>query len=138
MPPAETKQDMIIWTDLMTTDTDGAKAFYSALFGWTYNERPTDMGTPYIMCLKDDAEVAGMGLKGDNPGPPAWNSYMRVDDIHHATELASTEGATLLMAPMQVMEAGHMSIVQDPTGAIFCLWEANEHTGAISTMSMER
>ena len=46
MPPAETKQDMIIWTDLMTTDTDGAKAFYSAPLGWTYNERPTDMGTP--------------------------------------------------------------------------------------------
>ncbi len=42
------------------------------------------------------------------------------------------------MAPMQVMEAGHMSIVQDPTGAIFCLSEANEHTGASSTMSMER
>jgi|TARA_Y100000588_G_scaffold121087_1_gene132586 predicted enzyme related to lactoylglutathione lyase len=35
---------MFIWTDLMTTDTDGAKTFYSALLGWSYNERPTDIG----------------------------------------------------------------------------------------------
>ena len=30
------------WVDLATTDVDAARAFYAGLFGWEFEERPTD------------------------------------------------------------------------------------------------
>jgi predicted enzyme related to lactoylglutathione lyase len=35
-----------------------------------------------------------------------------------------------MMPPIQVMEHGHMAIVQDPTGAAVSLWQKNQHIGA--------
>lgn len=32
--------------------------------------------------------------------------------------------------PMEVMEAGHMAVIVDPTGAVVCLWQANQHVGS--------
>ena len=39
---------MFCWVDLTTTDPVSAKVFYAKLFGWEYEDRPTDMGTPYL------------------------------------------------------------------------------------------
>ena len=32
--------------------------------------------------------------------------------------------------PFDVMEAGRMAVIQDPTGAVFMLWQPNKHPGA--------
>jgi predicted enzyme related to lactoylglutathione lyase len=45
-------------------------------------------------------------------------------------ELAKSNGGTPFMAPMDVMEAGRMAIIADPTGAVFGIWQAGEHKGA--------
>jgi hypothetical protein len=34
------------------------------------------------------------------------------------------------MPPMDVMDAGRMAVVQDPTGATIALWQAKNHIGA--------
>ena len=34
------------------------------------------------------------------------------------------------MDPFDVFDSGRMTIAQDPTGAIFGVWQANEHIGA--------
>lgn len=39
---------MFCWVDLTTTDPVSAKVFYAKLFGWEYEDRPTDMGIPYL------------------------------------------------------------------------------------------
>lgn len=39
---------MFCWVDLTTTDPVSAKVFYTRLFGWEYEDRPTDMGIPYL------------------------------------------------------------------------------------------
>jgi predicted enzyme related to lactoylglutathione lyase len=56
---------------------------------------------------------------------------VRVGD--HADESAAKAkqlGGQVLMEPFDVMEHGRMAIIQDPTGAIFCLWQAKQHIGA--------
>ena len=39
-------------------------------------------------------------------------------------------GAQVLVPPMDVAEAGRMSVIADPTGAVFCTWESRQHRGA--------
>ena len=40
------------WADLSTTDTDGAKAFYTGLFGWDTEDTPIPEGGVYTMLSK--------------------------------------------------------------------------------------
>ena len=35
------------WADVSTTDQDGAKSFYSGLFGWQADDQPVGDGVTY-------------------------------------------------------------------------------------------
>ncbi len=39
-------------------------------------------------------------------------------------------GGVLLMEPFDVFDAGRMAVAQDPTGAVFGIWQAGAHHGA--------
>jgi predicted enzyme related to lactoylglutathione lyase len=56
--------------------------------------------------------------------PSSWLAYVSVDDINAATEKARKLGATVMREPMEVMGAGWLSIIVDPTGATLGLWQA--------------
>ena len=78
------------WVDLGTSDTAGAKAFYSGLFGWEADDVETDMGPIYTMFRIGGNSVAGMGpLSPDmlEQGiPPHWNSYIKDDNVDAMAE----------------------------------------------------
>jgi uncharacterized protein len=58
------------------------------------------------------------------PGAPsAWLAYVLVDDIKAATEKARSLGATVKRDVTEVMGAGWLSIIADPTGATLGLWK---------------
>ncbi len=38
-------------------------------------------------------------------------------------------GATVLAPPFDVFDAGRMAVLQDPTGAVFSVWEARRNKG---------
>jgi len=58
------------------------------------------------------------------PGAPsAWLAYVLVDDIAAATEKARSLGATVMRDVTEVMGAGWLSIIVDPTGATLGLWK---------------
>ncbi|RMG93902.1 MAG: VOC family protein [Chloroflexi bacterium] len=120
------------WIDIITTDPEAGKAFYSQLFGWTYEDLPAGEGAVYTMFRKNGLDVAA--LSGMPPGqeqmPPHWNSYVTVDNVDEAAAKASNLGGNVVMPPFDVLEAGRMAVVQDPTGAFFMLWQAKNHIGA--------
>jgi len=123
------------WTDLMTSDLDAAERFYTSLFGWTYDTQDTgDPERPYVMVLKGDMAVAGMGPQNPEQTaqgiPPMWSTYVTVDDADASAAKAASLGATALLAPVDAMGAGRMAVLADPTGAVFCLWEPKAHIGA--------
>jgi hypothetical protein len=62
--------------------------------------------------------------------PPHWNSYVAVENADAAAAKAKQLGGTLLAEPFDVMDVGRMAVIQDPTGATFCVWQAMKHTGA--------
>lgn len=120
------------WADLATNDVDDAKAFYAGLFGWEALDMPTDVGVPYTMLLKGGEPIGALYAMGpDHAGaPPHWQNYVAVEDVDAVAAAVQTRGGNVLMTPMDVMDAGRMSMVQDPTGAVLGLWQGNQHLGA--------
>lgn len=114
------------WVDC-GTDLEKGPAFYTSLFGWTTNSLGPDAGG-YTMASKDGGSVAGFGPQ-QNPGPPAWSVYVSVDDVAKTAERVRANGGTVLAEPMQVMDAGHMAVFADPTGAAFSVWQPGDHKG---------
>ncbi|HKP90751.1 MAG TPA: VOC family protein [Thermoleophilaceae bacterium] len=122
------------WADVTTTDQDGAKAFYSGLFGWEANDLPVGDGVHYSMMLLGGREVAAISPQPQQQReagvPPMWNSYVTVESADAAAERAGQLGATVHAPPFDVMEAGRMAVIQDPQGAFFMVWEPRESIGA--------
>ena len=122
------------WTDLATTDQAAAKAFYTALFGWEIQDMPAGEGVMYSMAFLNGKPVAAIAPQPEQQReagvPSAWNSYISVDDVDAATTRAGELGANVHAPAFDVLDAGRMSVIQDPQGAFFMLWQAKDHIGA--------
>jgi predicted enzyme related to lactoylglutathione lyase len=57
-------------------------------------------------------------------------SYVLVASADDTAATATKLGGTLLAGPFDVMTFGRMAVIQDPTGAVFSLWQAKDHNGA--------
>lgn len=118
------------WFDLMSDDIPNAKIFYKALFGWDFVDGPPEVGG-YVMCFKDGAVVAGIGPRfPDSPSPSCWSVYVASDGLEADHARATQLGGKILMGPMDIMDQGRMSMLMDPTGAVFGLWQAGQHKGS--------
>jgi predicted enzyme related to lactoylglutathione lyase len=126
------EQGTFSWVDLATTDAKAAKKFYGGLFGWTFDDMPAGPGMIYTMCKLGKHEACalyeiGAEMKGT---PPHWASYITVKDVDATAKKAAANGGKIIKEPFDVMDVGRQAIVQDPTGATFCLWQAKKHIGA--------
>ena len=130
----EYKPGTFCWVELGTTDSEAAKEFYTELFGWSFNDSPVGPGMVYTMLKlngKDLGALYQMPAEMTSQGiPPNWLSYVSVASADEAAAKAKELGATLMKEPFDVMDVGRMAVVQDPTGAVFALWEAGTHSGA--------
>lgn len=111
-----------VWYDLMTTDTEGAKAFYSAITGWTTRKWSDEYETwlagerPIggLMTLPEEARRAG--------APTHWLAYVAVDDVDATLKKAEALGAKVFVPTKDVPNVGRFAILADPQGAIFALF----------------
>ena len=121
------------WPELATKDQDGAKKFYTSLFGWEY--RDTDMGPQgvYTIFTLNGSDVAALYTMDANQAatgmPPYWGTYVTVENADAAAAKAKALGGTVIMEPFEVMEHGRMAVITDPQGATFCVWQAKSHCG---------
>jgi len=115
------------WIDLGTDDAAAAKAFYVGLFGWETVDTPVGEGAVYTICRLGGRDVCA--LYGCD-GPPAWMSYVSVEDVDAAAARAREAGASEVGEPVDVFDSGRMTVVRDPTGARFTLWQPGTHPGA--------
>ena len=135
MPPEPSySQGTPSWVDLSTTDDEAAVAFYTALFGWEDEPRPAGPDMTYHMMKLEGrraAAISGQVAEELELGiPPHWNTYITVADVDATTARVAAAGGTVLDPPFDVFEAGRMSIVRDPTGAVVAFWQAKETAGA--------
>jgi len=117
------------WIDLMVTDPDAAKEFYSALFGWDIQDGPPEAGG-YAMCMLNGRPVTAISPKPkDNPFPNVWSTYLASDDVDKSVAKAKESGGHFMMEPMDVMTAGRLAFGMDPTGAPYGIWQGGDHLG---------
>ena len=115
------------WSELMTTDEEAAKQFYTALFGWETEEMPIEgmegmEGMKYTVIKVDGDPVAGLtGMPPECQGmPPAWGIYITVDDVDAIAARVEELGGKLLRPPVDIPNVGRFCVIQDPQGAALC------------------
>jgi uncharacterized protein len=117
------------WVELMVPDLESAKAFYTGLFGWEYNQGGEEYGN-YAVAVLDGEPVAGLGpMQGPDGQPPAWMTYLEASDLQVAVDRVTAAGGSVVAPPMPVGEFGSLAMAADPTGAVFGLWKSGQHTG---------
>ena len=111
-----------VHVELNTTDVAKATAFYRQMFDWQLKDMPMPGGS---YTLIEVGEGTGGGLmKHPVPDAPSlWLPYILVDDINRATAKAAELGGRVLKGVTEVPNMGSFSIVEDPTGAAFGLWQ---------------
>lgn len=121
------------WIELNTSDPAAAKTFYTNLFGWDAEDTPAGPDMVYTMLRVKGADVGAMcGLQPEQKAhgvPPHWMTYVAVESADDAAAKAASLGGTVLAGAFDVMDVGRMAIIQDPTGATFCLWQAKANIG---------
>ncbi len=120
------------WVELATRDGAAAKRFYTSLFGWGVDEMPVGDGTTYTMLTKNGKRVGALyQMSAQQKGvPPHWNSYVTVASADDSAAQAKKLGGNVMLEPFDVLDAGRMAVVADPTGAVFSLWQPKRHIGA--------
>ncbi|MGA3090783.1 MAG: VOC family protein [Terriglobales bacterium] len=121
------------WIELHTTDQNAAKRFYGALFGWEAHDNamgPNDFYTEFKLAGREAAAGCTLRPEERSQGIPAhWTIYITVDSADATLTQAQQLGGKALAPAFDVMDAGRMAVIEDPTGAIFCVWQANKSTG---------
>ena len=122
------------WVDLQTTDQAAAKAFYTGVFGWSYDDQPMEGDAVYSIARIGGESVAAIAAQSPElaaaGAPPMWNTYLAVDSADEASAKVGPAGGTVAMEAFDVMDAGRMAFVLDPSGAAVALWQAGQHIGA--------
>ena len=117
------------WTDLWTSDVDGARKFYSELFGWEALEPSPEFGG-YFMFARDGMPTAGgMGDMGDMKANNTWKVYFNTDDIDRALKDVGAQGGAVNSPAMPVADLGSQAVFTDATGAELGAWQPGTFPG---------
>jgi uncharacterized protein len=114
-------QGDFIWYELMTTDAEGAKAFYDAVIGWDIGEgaaefqgyRMINSGGSFaggVLPLTDEMQEHG--------ARPTWLGYIHVNDVDRSIDAIERAGGKVLMKH-DIPNVGRIAMVTDPQGAPF-------------------
>lgn len=119
------------WVDLGTPDQDAAGEFYGALFGWSVEEGENAEQTGGYREARLGGKAVGGVMKLMEEGqPPAWLTYVAVEDVDATAAKVREGGGQVLAEPMDVLDFGRMAVFMDPAGAAFGVWQAGKHFGA--------
>ncbi|HTT60148.1 MAG TPA: VOC family protein [Acidimicrobiales bacterium] len=118
------------WVDNMVASQElhhDKRAFLSALFDWTWQEGAPETSY-YALALSNGQPVLGMGIY-DGVTTSAFQTYFSTSDIEASVARALELGATSAMPVMAVMDLGTMTMMNDPEGATFGLWQPGTFHG---------
>jgi predicted enzyme related to lactoylglutathione lyase len=113
----------IAYAELQTKDLTAAKKFYVELFDWRLEDAQTPMGTYSSLRAKEGDGIPAGLFQPPEPAPSAWLPYVTVPDLVASTARAKRLGASVLQENVEVPGMGRFSLMVDPTGARFGLWQ---------------
>lgn len=105
----------LVWNEAAVADPAAAREFYSAVFGYRWQELP-DAGDYQLFTL-DERPLGGLG--GLTEGAPAgWSACFGVADTDTAVATVQQRGGSVVMPPEDT-PYGRFAVVVDPWGAAF-------------------
>ena len=122
------------WADIVTPHFEEAKRFYTSVFGWETRQESTDHQRLAATFLKSGKEVCGlchMDKTRSQIGIPShWVSALAVENAEEVSRRVEAADGTILQSPHDMYIGARKVLVQDPTGAVFALWQPKKHIGA--------
>lgn len=109
-----------VWMELLTTDLDTSRRFYTAVFGWDIQSAGSAFG--YALARADGVPVAGLlySPKAAARGRSArWLGLLSVDDVGLAASFVRDHGGDVLIEPRRLAGRGPVALLADPEGARF-------------------
>lgn len=119
------------WVELGTPDIEATTTFYGELFGWEIPELPSsaELGG-YRRAKKNGKDVAGVAPLQQEGQPPAWSTYVSVEDAAATLARVGEAGGQVIVEPIEVRDLGTMAVFTDPTGALCGVWQPDTFPGA--------
>ncbi|MGB3482299.1 MAG: VOC family protein, partial [Mycobacterium sp.] len=97
------------WVDVVATDLDEAKRFYSGLFDWTFQDAvPADAPGSYLIATLGGEDVAAIQPAEDG-APIEWRTYIAVDDADATAAAVAAAGGTVDLAPVDAGPGGRQA-----------------------------
>jgi uncharacterized protein len=109
----------VVHFEIIGTDVEKLKSYYSDLFGWEINsDNPMNYG---IVQRDANLNADGVGIGGGvGTGPEGYSGhvtfYVEVPNVEAALAKAEGLGGSRVMGPDKVMEGVEIGLFKDPEG----------------------
>ncbi len=129
-------QGDFIWYELMTSDIEGARAFYAAVAGFEVGNASDMPGQDYRM-IRHGADMVGGMLQLDlrmreGGAEPLWIGYIAVADVDVTAAAILEKGGHIFMPPTDIPGVGRYAMAADPQGAPFYIMRgASDETSTV-------
>ena len=118
---AEIPLGRFVWYELLTSDVEAAKGYYTQLIGWG-TQQWEGGPQPYTMWTNGETPLGGLMALPNQATPPHWLAYIATPDVDTTVSQASDLGAEIVMDAMNVPGVGRMALLTDPQGAAFAVF----------------
>lgn len=119
-----------LWHDLMTTDVESARTFYSKVVGW--KTQAWEQNPDYILWVAKSGPIGGVMALPESSrsagAKPHWLPYIGTPDIAATISQATGLGAVILAPATEIPNGGRYAILADPQGAMFGLYASANAT----------
>jgi len=109
-----------IWADLSTFRPAVTRKFYTDLFGWTFDDYAGSLAAgPVAGLFEMPQKFQAINM------PSFWMSYIAVEDVAKAVEVANAHGGKVELGPIPFEGGGEIALIRDPLGAGFTVYSGN-------------
>ena len=114
----------LCWNELWTADLQASKAFYGALFGWTYEADPNvPIYTILLNRGRRNGGILAMGEEMAAETPPTWLPHFSVADIEAAARRIVELGGAVQVGPRDDGDGKRWLLFSDPQGPLCYLMQ---------------
>lgn len=106
-----------VWHDLVTRNPAASRAFYGALFDWTF-EAGHGIDPGYVIIKHDGQPIGGIVQPRDgNAAAAQWLAYVVVADVDQAAKTFEQAGGRIFRGPLDARKDLRVAVVADAQGA---------------------
>ncbi len=109
----------VTWFEVHTADPERAEAFYSSVFGWSFDHSMPGYSS---VLLGDDAPHGG-GIAhagGERPNAALFN--IQVPDVAAACDAVQSAGGSVVMPATSMDNGLTFAYIADPDGSVVGVW----------------